>query len=335
MKLSICIPTYNRASHLANALQSIASNRLLGHVEVQVCVSDNCSSDDTAAVTRAAQQKLMIKYQKNETNVGLAGNFLKAVEMADGEFVWLIGDDDLLLPNALGHVLGLIDRHPQVDYFYVNSYHLSTGYVAQFPQPFDTAHLPGRMDAFSSRTVSGEMPFMDLIHPKVSFDFLGGIYLSVFRRRMWLANAHVVHAEALQDERVFSNFDNTFPQIKILAAAFSRSRAYFCAEPQSVCLTGAREWAPLYRMVRSVRLVEALDEYRKNGLSFWRYVRCKNFALRTFLPDLVYMMANRRHSGIRYINPVKEVLNNMMYPNFYLSVGHALRQLPRLIARST
>ena len=36
--------------------------------------------------------------------------------------------------------------------------------------------------------------------------------------------------------------------------------------------------------------IEALDEYRKNGLSFWQYVYCKNYALKNFIPDLVNMI---------------------------------------------
>ena len=43
-------------------------------------------------------------------------------------------------------------------------------------------------------------------------------------------------------------------------------------------------------LVTSVRLLEALHEYRKNGLSFWRYVYCKNYALRNFIPDLINMI---------------------------------------------
>lgn len=257
----------------------------------------------------------------------MAGNILKAAEMADGEFVWLIGDDDLLLPDALEHALELIKQNPEVDYFYVNSYLLSAQLVLSFPQPFDTANLPAIMKRFSSwRTTSGQMMFMDLIDPKISFDFLGGIYLSIFRRKMWIANADVVSEAALSDSRIFSNFDNTFPQIKILAKAFARSRAFFCAEPLSVCLTGAREWTSLYRMVRSVRLVEALDEYRKNGLPYLQYFRCKNFTLGTFVPDLIYMMVNWSNSGMAYMRPLRLILSNIMYPNFYLSTCYVVRR---------
>lgn len=318
-KVSICIPTYNRATHLANCLQSIISNKSISKIDFQVCVSDNCSTDETEDVVRRAQENIIIKYRKNPKNLGIPKNFLNVVEMADGEFVWLIGDDDLLLPCALEELADLIDRHQDVDFFYINSFHLSTRYVSSFVQPFDTANLPKNMTPFSPWPNSGEMMFMDLVDPKISFDFLGGMFLSVFRRRDWIQNINVLDEAAVLDARTFSHFDNTFPHVKIFAKAFANSKAFFSAKPLSVCLTGAREWVPMYPLVRSVRLIEALEEYRKNGLPFLCYLRCRNFALGNFIPDIIRMLLKPEQSGLRYVSLTKLVLSNMLYPNFYLS----------------
>ena len=320
MNLSVCVPTYNRAVHLANCLQSISLSKSASSHGVQVCVSDNCSTDETESVVLAAQKSMTIKYHKNTSNLGIPKNFLNVVEMADGDFVWLIGDDDLLVPHAIDHICGLIERHPDAEFFYVNSFHLTTQYVLSFPQPFRTSDLPAEMKPFSSWLTSGEMGFMDLVDPKISFDFLGGMFLSVFRRKKWIAHAETISEAALADSRVFSVFDNTFPHVKIFAKAFAKSKAFFCAVPLSVCLTGAREWAPMYPLVRSVRLVEALGEYRKNGLPLFRYLKCRNYSLNTFVPDLAYMYLHKDSSGYSYIKPMKLILSNCLYPNFYLSV---------------
>jgi glycosyltransferase involved in cell wall biosynthesis len=324
MKLSICIPTYNRARHLSNCLHSIISNNLRERLDFQLCVSDNASDDETEDVVHAAQQHLEIKYHKNESNLGVARNVMNVVQMADGEFVWLIGDDDLLLPDALQRLCELLGKHQSVDYYYVNAFHLTTEFVLSFPQPFDTGLLPENMEPFSSRKESSEMFFMDLIDPKVSFDFLGGMFLAVFRREKWNANIAEVDSGALADSRVFSHFDNTFVHVKIFAKAFADSRAYFSSEPFSVCLTGAREWAPMYPFIRTVRLVEALDEYRKNGLPYLRYLKCKNFNLRYFIPDLVSMFLNKSISGYVYVNPLKLIAGSLLYPNAYLSLFYYL-----------
>jgi len=307
----------------------------MSSVDFQVCVSDNCSTDETEKIVRSAQKEITIKYQKNQSNLGVARNVLNVVQMADGEFAWLIGDDDLLLPYALDELSDIIERHPDIDYFYINSFHLTTEFVLSFPQPFNTSFLPKKMEPFSSWSHSGEMKFVDLINPKISFDFLGGMFLSVFRRKNWILNTHIIDNDILSDSRVFSHFDNTFVHVKIFSKAFAQSKAFFNANPLSVCLSGTREWAPMYPLVRSVRLVEALDEYRKNGLSNAKYFQCKNFALRTFLPDLVFMFVNRDNSGFDYIKPFILILKNLLYPNFYLSIIYYInRKLKMLLSNN-
>lgn len=318
-KLSICIPTYNRARNLRNCLHSIEVINLAFRELVEICVSNNGSSDETDEIIKEAQLKMPINYNRNQSNIGIARNFVKVVNMASGEFVWLIGDDDLLLPNTFEKILMLIDEYQKVDYFFVNSYHLTTEFVFNFPQPFHTINLPKKMDHFSNYKKSREMPFLALIDPDKSFDFLGGMYLAVFRRSKWLEKVSVLNQDAINDTRIFSHFDNTFPHVKIFANAFADSSAYFNAEPLSVCLTGAREWSKFYPLIHSVRLVEALEEYRKNGLSYWQYWRCRNFALNNFISDLGSMIL-RRNSGLKYVNLHTIIFKNLIYPNTYLSL---------------
>ncbi len=333
IKLSICIPTYNRSQHLSNCLQSVISMRKPKGFQFEICISDNGSNDNTKEVVNNAKKKIKINYNRNESNIGIARNFLKVVSMAKGEFAWLIGDDDLLLPNTLVTLEVLFKNHKTVNFFYINSYLLHTDYVFSFPQPFDISKLPSKMDKFSLHKKSQELNFFELINPKVSFDFLGGMFLSIFKRSMWLDNISVLNNEAIEDPRLFSHFDNTFPHVKIFSAAFSNSKAYFQADPLTVCLSGAREWKKMNPLVSSVRLVEALDEYRKNGLNYFQYINCKNFALSNIIPHLLKMFLHKEESGYTYINTKKHVLNNMLYPNFYLSVIYYLKNKIRAIIK--
>jgi hypothetical protein len=144
-------------------------------------------------------------------------------------------------------------------------------------------------------------------------------------------NVNVLDEGALKDDRTFSHFDNTFPHVRIFAKAFATSKAYFNVTPLNVCLTGAREWSPMYPFIHSVRLVEALYEYRKNGLPYWKYVYCKNYALNNFLPDFINMLLNKSKSGYLYINPFKLLLESFLYPNFLLSffyfIGRRMRKI--------
>ena len=319
MKLSICIPTYNRSRLLENCLHSIIASSL-DCKDYEVCISDNFSSDRTREVVSQFANIVPLKYRKNDSNIGIARNILSVVDLAEGDFVWLVGDDDLIVPDAISQIMQLIDSNPKVDFFYVNAYHLSLDYIQAHPHPFSIDELPPVLPRFSSWRTSGDLPFLDLISPKYSFDFLGGMFLSVFRRRLWNENCNTLDKEALRDKRLFSYLDNTFPHLKIFAKAFANSKAYFNARPLIVCLSGARSWAPMYPLVRSFRLLQALEEYRKYGLPWFQYLHCRNFALGHFLPDILRMALTPNDSGFRYVSTVKSLFKNCLFPNFYFSV---------------
>ena len=106
--LSICIPTYNRASYLHDALESIARELTDKHLaeQVEVIVSDNASTDDTETITRSFASKIRhLAYYKNEANVGFDYNVDNAVRRANGTYCWYLGDDDLIRNGALAYML--------------------------------------------------------------------------------------------------------------------------------------------------------------------------------------------------------------------------------------
>lgn len=316
--LSICIPTYNRGRYLENCLKSIhKALSEVGH-EVEICISDNSSADNTVDVIEKLRGLLPIRYHRNALNVGMARNILKVVSMARGEFVWLVGDDDLVMPNGISKLLGLLTRHEEVDFFYVNANHLDSSFLENWPHPFNTDHLPMSMERFSKACIPRSLDFFELVSPAISFDFLGGIFLSVFRREKWIGSVHVLDTTALESSATFSHLDNTFPHLKVWAAAFSKSKAYFNPDPLVVCITGIREWAPMTPIIMSVRLPEALWAYRSNGMSWWRYFFCMNYALRNFAADFANIVLHRKLYKFN-VSYMQIILASLPYPNTYFS----------------
>ena len=123
MKLSICIPNYNKPECLNNCLNSILKASENIQFEFEICISDNCSDSNIKEVIKPYEKFLNINFNKNDKNLGLGANILKVVEMAKGKFVWIIGNDDLLLPFALQKIDSLIQTNKDVDFFYINSYY--------------------------------------------------------------------------------------------------------------------------------------------------------------------------------------------------------------------
>ena len=106
--LSVCIPTFNRSALLSRSLQSVYDECPSDRVEI--IVLDNASSDKTAQVVEQAQQAdPRIQYVKNDTNLGLDGNIIKAIATASGDYVFLFSDDDVLLPGSGAAILSAIE----------------------------------------------------------------------------------------------------------------------------------------------------------------------------------------------------------------------------------
>lgn len=92
--LDIFIITYNREAQLASTLKQLcAANSPLN--EAEITVLDNNSTDNTAKVIKEYSKiNKNIKYIKNRYNNGLAGNLIKAMELASKEYFWILCDDD-------------------------------------------------------------------------------------------------------------------------------------------------------------------------------------------------------------------------------------------------
>lgn len=107
--LTIAIPTFNRAPLLVHTLSSVCAQASRYGLEglLEIVISDNCSTDDTAAlVTQFAQStRVPVRYHCNPTNRGVGFNVVNALELAQGEFCCVLGDDDFLVEGTLPRLL--------------------------------------------------------------------------------------------------------------------------------------------------------------------------------------------------------------------------------------
>lgn len=111
--LTIAIPTFNRANYLDQLLHSIFSQlSSLNDSErtsLHIIISDNNSSDGTSSIANKYKPlHHRFKYIQNSSNLGWAKNFAQCVELSTTKYLWLIGDDDLLMPSSLVHVFHIL-----------------------------------------------------------------------------------------------------------------------------------------------------------------------------------------------------------------------------------
>ena len=112
VKLSICIPTYNRAEFIVETLESIVPQLAPG---VELLILDGASPDNTQEVVRAyVDDHPQVRYRREEAKAGPDADFDKTVEHARGEYCWLFPDDDLMMPGAVERVLSVLDDKPEL-----------------------------------------------------------------------------------------------------------------------------------------------------------------------------------------------------------------------------
>ena len=110
--LSICIPTYNRASYLEGAILNIITDNAFGD-EVEIIISDNASTDNTEEIAKKYTQKhYNIKYYKNEENIR-DKNFMLALQRGNGLYRRLFNDTLRFKEKALQKMLDIIRISPQ------------------------------------------------------------------------------------------------------------------------------------------------------------------------------------------------------------------------------
>ena len=149
-KISVVIPTYNRAKYLDEAIVSVLAQR---GADFEIIVSDNCSQDDTTTVVSKYLADSRVHYYRNEQNIGMVRNWRKAMfDYASGDWFILLSDDDYLIdPDYLAKVTQLIAENPSLVLVYAEGYKLdeNTGERELITLPFEGV-VKG-VDVFLSR----------------------------------------------------------------------------------------------------------------------------------------------------------------------------------------
>lgn len=175
--LSICIPTYNRAHYLSDALESVVSQFNESDIaeQVEIVVSDNASTDGTEAVVKSFQDRFgNIRYLKNEINLGFDRNVRNVISNAAGLYCWTLGDDDVICGGSLRTVL---------DYLSGNEVAVLTVKSRNFSDTADIAGEKNNADSGSTYQTASCDDFLWNGHCP------GILSVLIFQKDSWLENA--------------------------------------------------------------------------------------------------------------------------------------------------
>lgn len=133
---TVCIPAYNRAVVLPELLDSVMDQRF-EDFDVLICED---ASPERAQIRAIAQRYSdrhpgRLHYHENEKNLGFDANLRRLIEQARGRYCLFMGNDDLMCPDALKVIAGVISRHPKIGVF-LRSYAAFDGLSSNVVQTF-------------------------------------------------------------------------------------------------------------------------------------------------------------------------------------------------------
>jgi len=227
--LSICIPTYNRASLLKKTLDSIViQKRFLDTEDVEIIISDNCSEDNTGELSLQYVHmfKNKIFYYKNQSNIE-DKNFGKVLSYGRGSYLKLNNDTLTHVDGSLNSIINTInqniDQKPIL--FFLN------GWV-NLPKEIKCRDFNSFMNA-----VSGYITFVGFFGVwKSYFDKFNDIY---FNRRASLKLPHVDYLfGTLDDDKVQAIQWAQNQSKQKVATSGGRESKFICALESGALLDG-------------------------------------------------------------------------------------------------
>jgi hypothetical protein len=253
-RLSVCVSTYNRAGWLRMSLENLARQIPIPRDDLEILVVDNTSTDDTPAVCAAFRHRRDFRFLRNPANVGMLGNLAVTAQHARGDFVWILGDDDLTRDGAIEKVLDVLDRNDAVELVYMNY-----GYTTE-ADPSNVADPVALLDMFNVLQDAGpdELGTVASLAAKTE-NFYTAIYSHVYRRD------HALRAYCQDTSgRIFATMRACIPTTAYVLSQMGEAQAYWIGE-QMLVVNSNVSWAAYGPMLDLEHLPEAWDMAERIG----------------------------------------------------------------------
>ncbi len=314
-KLSICISTYNRADWLATSLKNWSSlyPEPLPGVEFLVC--DNASTDHTPEIVKPYLERMDFSYHRNVHNVGMLGNLRETTHRTRGEYVWILGDDDLLMPNAIERVMGILQSNLGVALVYLNY---------AFTRVEDARTLTD-FDAFFRASTPIVPAEPDLEGPIYTIcarneNFFTAIYALVFRRD------HAIKAYSQDTSgRPFSTMLTCIPTTYYVLNYMMYEPGFWIGEPMVVVNMNVSwlRYAPLWILER---IPEVYDFAEKQGVPKDQMDRWRSHTLPGVVNYFKIIFEDDPLNNAEYFRPDRVIRRFKHLPEF-AAVSKELRDI--------
>lgn len=239
MKLGIYIITYNRAKNLEQTLDYLVGSAV---EQFPITIIDNCSTDNTIDIANSFCGKLKnLSIVSNKYNIGLGANFLKAFELSDFEYTWVLCDDDKISVTNFDDVLKVI-HEGEVDLIHVGA-HIQKEWL--FGNTFSTP----------KKLIAEGYPY---------FKFASFIPCNIFKTVSFSKSIALA----------YSNIGNVYPHMPFLFSLYLNDKVLYISSQQLVIASPAsdgyspKQWYGWW--MRTCELLPGIEDVRLAYLDQWK-----------------------------------------------------------------
>lgn len=238
-KLSLCISTFNRGRWVALSLRNIFSQISEARDDLEILVVDNTSTDGTPEMMAPFFDRSDFRFVRNLQNVGMLGNLAVTAHHARGEYIWILGDDDLVRPGVIERILGVLREKPELALIYMNYGYSTEG------NP-NNVTLPDFLDNYNILQQSSEDYQADVKEMAANTEnFYTAIWSHVYRRD------HALKSYCQNTSgRIFSTMLSCIPTTHYVLNYMSDLPSYWLGQPALVVNSNVSwvPYAPLFEL---------------------------------------------------------------------------------------
>jgi glycosyltransferase involved in cell wall biosynthesis len=165
-KVSICVPTYNRPKLICKLLDSILAQT---YENFEVIITDNSDNIHTKELIESIYKDRRIRYFKNESNLGMGGNTIKALSFVSGEFLTFTPDDDVWTDkDKLKKQVNFLNKNNAINIIYTNA--KSIDYDGNQLDDFGSVYLNKDYDILNAEELlpgNGTKYFLNILTPVI------------------------------------------------------------------------------------------------------------------------------------------------------------------------
>ncbi len=333
MKLSICIPVYNNEIIFEYSLRAAVKACINYCKDVEIVISDNASECNIEKIVKKYSYKYSsvdIVYNRNEVNEGLASNFLKVVDLASGDYCWIIGSDDFVKRNAVHEILELLSK--DVDFVSIGIDRLDlreyyTKEIVLMREYFELELEKKLSDIDDCFFETKHLIWDELVNPINNTVMSGAVMTNIFRKKLW----DKVDLKNMDSSNNFDNVENIYPHSAIFARTMIGRKAIYYKKALIIVGDGKRDWVGSNFWSGSLPIIylkvlpEMIVMFKEYGLSKKILFKCKMYVSETigryYFQYIYYRYVAKeemRYIDISIVN--KNFRTYLKYPSFILGL---------------